>query len=82
MIYLSELRLRKSIADIGISAPSTKLIWDGNRFLSLRDFGKLYKKPKHYLYKKTLLILMKLIYPFIIPINIKSILNYREKLTL
>ena len=39
-------------------------------------------KPKYSLYKKTLLTLIKLIYPFIIPINIKSTLNYREKPTL
>ena len=68
--------------DIGISAPSAKLIWDGNRFLSLRDFGEIYRKPKHYLYEKTLLTLIKLIYPPIIPVNIKSTLNYREKPTL
>ena len=81
--YLPQkLRPRNSIADIGISVPSAKLIQDGNRFLGLRHFGEIYRKRKHYLYKKTLLTLMKLIYPPITPVDIKITLNYREKPTL
>jgi hypothetical protein len=38
----SEAQTKKiDCADIGISAPSAKLIWDGNRFLGLRDFGEI-----------------------------------------
>ena len=82
MRYLRSSDQEIDCADIGISAPSAKLIWDGNRFLGLRPFGEICRKPKHYLYKKTLLTLTKLIYPPIIPINIKITLNYREKPTL
>ena len=80
--YLRSLDQENDCADIGISAPSAKLIQDGNCFLSLRPFGEIYKKPKHCLYKKTLLTLTKLICPFIIPIDIKITLNYKEKPTL
>jgi hypothetical protein len=44
--------------------------------------SKIYRKPKHGLYKKTSLTLIKLIYPLIIPINIKITPGYREKPTL
>ena len=80
--YLRSSDQEIDCADIGISAPSAKLIQDGNRFLGLRHFGEIYRKPQHHLYKKTLLTLTKLIYLPIAPVNIKIIPNYREKPTL
>ena len=71
IFYLRSSDQEIDCADIGISAPSAKLIQEGNRFLGLRDFGEICRKPKHHLYKKTSLTLTKLIYPPIIPINIK-----------
>ena len=68
--YLRSSDQENNCADIGISAPSAKLIWDSNCFLSLRPFGEICRKPQHCLYKKTLLTLIKLIYPPIIPVNI------------
>ena len=68
--------------------PRNRLRWRANllrifdRFLGLRHFGEICRKPEHHLYEKTLLILMKLIYPPTIPIDIKITLNYREKPTL
>jgi hypothetical protein len=81
-LVTSEAQTKKSIADIGISEPSAKLIWDVNRFLGLRHFGEICRKPKRHLYEKTSLTLTKLIYPPTIPINIKITPNYREKPTL
>ena len=72
-------------------APSILCLYQSASYMSfvipawlkgLRDFGEICRKPKHCLYEKTLLTLMKLIYPPTIPINIKIIPNYREKPTL
>ena len=75
-LYLSGLILRNRLRW------RAKLLRIFNRFLGLRPFSEIYRKPKHCLYEKTLSTLTKLIYPPIIPINIKSTPNYREKPTL
>ena len=59
-----------------------KLLWIFDRFLGLRPFGEISRKPKHCLYEKTLSTLTKLIYPPTILVNIKITPNYREKPTL